>query len=402
MSTFTLPTPPRLRYMTEYPFASLGKRLQKLKAEGRDIIRIDIGSPDLPPPPAVIDSLAQSTANPSKHGYSGYRGIPEFRRAIAKYYQERFNVDLDPDTEVMPLLGSKEGIVNMTLALVGAGDVVLVPSLAYPAYAMGARLAEASIAEMPLKAENNFLPILENIRSYEREQAKLLWVNYPNNPTGAICSLDFYEEAVNFCRENDILLCSDNAYIEVMFDGLSHAPSALEIPDAKNNTVEFISCSKSYNMAGWRLGAVVGNAEVLKALLCVKSNIDSGHFTPIYDAGITAIETTSQEWFDERNTRYENRRDLLVETLPKIGLSIQEPPKGSLYIWAKVEKTHPKAPPQATLDTTYTEYALLEGNVSITPGSVYGKDGEGYVRISLGINENTLQEALNRLINLWN
>lgn len=392
MTLKTLTLAPRIRNLADYPFAILEKRIQKMQADGHAIIRVDIGSPDLPPPPAVIEALIKSASDPHKHGYAGYRGTPQFRQAIADYYKRLFNVDLDPNTEVLPLMGSKEGIVNMTLALVGPGDVVLVPSVGYPAYAMGAKMAEADVVEMPTRADNGFIPVLEAIRPEDRERAQMLWVNYPNNPTSASCDRDFYAKAVNFCREHNILFCSDNAYVEVTFDGLSHAPSALEIPGAKETTVEMVSLSKSHNMAGWRLGAAVGNAQALAALLRVKSNVDSGHFRAIYDAGVVALETTPQSWIDERNGRYAARRDKLMAVLPQIRLAVHEIPKGSLYVWAKV---------QGMSDTEYTERSLMGAGVSITPGSVYGDDGQGYVRISLGLSDESLDQAIEQLITYW-
>jgi LL-diaminopimelate aminotransferase len=390
--TVALTVAPRIRKLADYPFAILEKRVQKLQAAGRDIIRLDMGSPDMPPPPAVIEALAKSAANPHNHGYAGYRGTAEFRRAIAAYYQRRFGVELDPDTQVMPLMGSKEGIVNLTLALAGPGDVVLVPSIGYPAYAMGTQLAEAEVVEMPLRAENGFVPALQDIKSMDRERARMLWINYPNNPTSAFCSREFYAEAVAFCREHNILLCSDNAYLEVTFDGLTHAPSALEVPGATDTTVEMISFSKSHNMAGWRLGAAVGNAQALSALLRVKSNVDSGHFRAIYDAGIVALETTPQTWLDERNARYAARRDKLVEIAPQIRLAIDSMPRGSLYVWARV---------LGMSDIDYAEHCLMETEVSVTPGSIYGSDGGGYVRISLGVDDETLDRAIERLTRYW-
>lgn len=391
--TTPLQLAPRIRNLADYPFAILEKRIQKMQNEGQDIIRLDIGSPDLPPPPAVIEALAKSAANPHKHGYAGYRGTAEFRQAVANYYKRLFNVDLDPNTEVLPLMGSKEGIVNLTLALAGPDDVVLVPSIGYPAYAMGAKLAEANVVEMPLRAENNFAPVFADIAEADAERAQMLWVNYPNNPTSASCDLSFYEKAIKYCRQNNILLCSDNAYLEVTFDGLSHAHSALEVAGAKESTVEMISLSKSHNMAGWRLGAAVGNAEALSALLRVKSNMDSGHFRAIYDAGVVALETTPQSWIDERNGRYAARRDKILAVLPQIRLSVQQIPTGSLYVWAKVEDMS---------DTVYTERSLINTGVSITPGSIYGEDGFGYVRISLGISDDTLDNAIERLVKYWN
>lgn len=391
--TYTLPIAPRLRNLPNYPFAVLGQRIQELRAEGKSIIRLDMGSPDLPPSSAVIEALAESASRPDTHGYAGYTGTPEFRKSVANYYQKRFGVTVNPNTEVLPLIGSKEGIVNMIMASVGPSDVVLVPSIAYPAYAMGAQLAEAEVVEMPLLHENNYLPVFEDIPLDICERARMLWLNYPNNPTGAFCTREFYAEAVEFCRKHNIMLCSDNPYLEVVFDGRPHAPSALEAPKAKDVTVEFISMSKSHNMAGWRLGAAVGNKEAIASLLVVKSNLDSGHFKAIYDAGVVALETTPQEWIDSRNARYAARRDRILETLPQIGLEIDEPPQGSLYVWARVQDGD---------DLGYTQNALNETGVSITAGSIYGEDGRGFVRISLGTGESELEDALQRLIKWWN
>ena len=388
------PKAPRVRNIPQYPFAVIGQRITELTKAGKDIIRLDIGSPDLPPAQQVIDKLTEVANKPNTHGYSGYRGIPGFRQAVAQYYQDRFGVTLNPDTEVLPLIGSKEGIVNFTLATVGPGDVVLVPSLAYPAYAMGAQLAEAEVVEMTMNAGNNYLPTLTDISPEAREKARLMWLCYPNNPTGAFASLEYYQQAVDFCRENNILLASDNPYMEITFDGEPHAPSMMQVPDAKNTAVEFISCSKTYNMAGWRLGALVGAKENIDTLLIMKSNVDSGHFVAIYEAGITALQETTQEWLDERNMVYQKRRDKILAALDDIGLAPDTKPRGSLYIWAKVLKDNGD-------DMAYAQQSLEEASVSITPGTVYGEDGHGYVRISLGIADDDLVEALDRLRNYW-
>jgi LL-diaminopimelate aminotransferase len=378
--------------LPDYPFALIEQRIRQLRLQGKDIIRFDAGNPDLPPPPAVIETLASAAARPDAHGYAGYWGTPEFRQAVARYYQRRFGVRLDPEREVLPLIGSKEGIVNFMLATVGPGDVVLVPSLAYPAYAMGAWLAEADVEMMPIRAEHGFLPVLETIPQAAREKARLLWLNYPNNPTGAFAPLDYYRAAVDFCHRHGIFLCSDNPYLEVVFDGASAAPSVLEVSGAKDSAVEFISMSKTYNMAGWRLGAAVGNAEALTALLAVKSKVDSGHFRAIYDAGVVALDATPQSWIDERNARYAARRDKIVAALPEIGLRLDAKPKGTLYVWAQVQDGD---------DVGYTDRSLLEAGVSIAPGSIYGGDGRGYVRLSLSIADEMLDAALDRLKRLW-
>lgn len=377
---------PRLRNLPNYPFVAISKQVRELQDAGMDVIRMDMGSPDLPPPPAVLETMQRAVMSSDTHGYSGYRGTPNFRLAVAEYYARRFGVTVDPETEVLPLLGSKEGIVNLMLAIVGPGDRVLVPSLSYPAYAMGAQLAEAEVSLLPMRAENGFLPILEDIPLAEREAAKMLWVNFPNNPTSAFCDMNYFAGAVAFCHQHDILLASDNAYLEVVFaDG--PAPSVLQVPGAKETAVEFITFSKSYNMAGWRLGAAVGNADALGALLRVKSNVDSGHFLPTYQAGITALQTP-EAWLQERNARYAARCDMLLAAADDLRLKIDQPPRGTLYVWAEVV---------GIADEAYCRRALHEAGVSMAPGSLYGEDGRGYVRLSLGVEESRLQMAIERL-----
>lgn len=386
----TLSIAPRIQNLPNYPFVAIAQDIRKLEQQGVDVIRMDMGSPDLPPPPAVLEVMQRAVISPHKHGYSGYRGIPAFRTAVADYYKRRFNVTVDPETEVLPLIGSKEGIVNLMLALVGRGDRVLVPSLSYPAYAMGAKLAEADVTVLPMRAENNFLPVLEEIPQADRESARILWLNFPNNPTSAFCGHDYFAQATEFCRKHDILLASDNAYLEVVFDD-GPAPSVLQAPNAHEVAVEFITFSKSYNMAGWRLGAAVGNTDALAALLKVKSNMDSGHFLPVYEAGIAAL-ATPDSWLRDRNARYAVRRDMIMDAAESIGLNIEHPPRGALYVWAHVTQLS---------DEEYTRQALQEAGVSMAPGSLYGDDGVGYVRLSLGVSEERLEEAIIRLKTLF-
>ncbi|NJL94683.1 MAG: aminotransferase class I/II-fold pyridoxal phosphate-dependent enzyme [Anaerolineae bacterium] len=265
----------RIQNLPNYPFVEISAQVNRLQAAGHDVIRMDMGSPDLPPPLEVRQKLAELVMSDAGHGYTGYRGLPAFRQAVARYYERTFGVHLDPDTEVLPLIGSKEGLVNATLALVGPGDSVLVPSLSYPAYAMGALLAEAEVCELEVNATGGYLADLSQVPTEVAQSARLLWVNYPHNPTGALASVQDYTTAVEFCRANNLLLMSDNPYFAVVFEG--QAPvSALQAPGAREVTVEFMSLSKSHNMAGWRLGAAVGQAEAIAALLQVKSNVDSG------------------------------------------------------------------------------------------------------------------------------
>jgi LL-diaminopimelate aminotransferase len=376
----------RLQNLPPFVFAVINQQLRQMKSQGIDVIRLDIGSPDLPPADFVMDELTKSVRNPHHHGYSDYSGIPAFREAVARYYKNRFNVDLNPDTEVLPLIGSKEGIVNLSLAYLDRGDISLIPSIAYPSYEMGARLAGADMCHVEMLTQNGFLLNLDSIPLEVREKAKILWANYPNNPTGAVADLDFYVAMVAFCRENDILFASDNPYGDITF-GDYKAPSALQVTGAKDVTIEFMSLSKTYNMAGWRLGAAVGSATALKNLLAIKSNMDSGHFRAIYDAGVAALNNTSSEWIKQRNQIYERRRDKIMAALPEIGLSAEQP-LATLYSWAKVE---------AMDAIEYVNRCRTEAHVSIAPGASYGPGGDGYVRISLSVADERIDEALTRM-----
>ena len=375
----------RLSNLPPYIFAVLGQRVQAMLSQGIDVISLDIGSPDLPPPQPVIDTLARSAQNANNHGYSGYRGSPAFRQAVGRYYGRRFNVDLDSENEVLPLIGSKEGIINLCFAYLDRGDTALVPDIGYPSYSIGAQLAGAEVCWISVDPQHEYQIDISSLSNLT-VKPKLLWVNYPNNPTGATVTIEFYKEIVDFCKVNDILLVSDNPYVDVTYDGYI-APSVLQVPGAKDCAIEFMSCSKTYNMGGWRLGAAVGNSVALKKLLQVKSNVDSGHFRPIYDAGTVALDETPQEWIDARNHVYKIRRDLILDTLPSIGLEAQKP-QGSLYIWAKVLQGN---------GTLYVEEALQKAAVALAPGAAYGPGGKQYIRISLGVPDDRLQVALYRL-----
>jgi len=369
-----------------YVFAAQGARLRKLAAEGLDIIRMDIGEPDAPPPAFIIDELDKQSRNPKKHGYAGYGGTPELKQAIADYYQRRFGVELDPVSETLPLLGSKEGLANIALAWLDPGDLAIVPDPGYPTYQMGAKMAGAEVYFTPLEPRLGWLPDLEAIPAEVAQRARLLWVSYPNNPTGAIAPFSFYEEAVAFCRRYDILLCSDLPYADVTFDGYE-APSVLAVPDAKEVTLEFNSLSKSHHLAGWRVGMAVGNAVAVKALLQIKSNVDSGIFRPIQDAATAALNGDSG-WMVARNEVYRQRRDLVLETVRSIGM-VAETPQAGLYIWA--------LPPQGYGSQEFADKVLLETGVSFTAGDAYGPSGVGYIRISLGTETAKIEEAMARL-----
>ncbi len=382
----------RLKTLPPYAFALLTQRVRELNAQGLDVIGLDIGSPDMPPPPVVLDAMFASARHPGHHSYGGYKGTTEFREAIALYYHRRFGVTVNSETQVLPLIGSKEGIVNLSLAYLDRDDLALVPEISYPSYGIGAHLAGADVCWLPVSEAGGYLPDLSAVPSEALGRAKLLWVNYPNNPTGATAEPDFYRRAVEFCHQHGLLLASDNPYVEVNYDGYS-AGSALQIEGALSCTVEFISFSKSYNMAGWRLGAAVGSTDGIKTLLQIKSNMDSGHFRPIYDGGVAAIESVPQSWIDERNAIYQRRRDLILGALPKIGLRAVKP-KGSLYVWAHVEDNRLNG-------SSYAEAALSNAHVSVAPGEIYGAAGKRYVRLSVGIADERLEEALERLTNWY-
>lgn len=379
----------RIRDLEDYPFVKISDAVTKLQKSGKNIIRLDMGSPDLPPPPAVREVLAKNAMKDDGHGYTGYRGSAKFRQAVARYYKRLFDVDLDPETEVLPLIGSKEGLVNMALAVISPGDISLVTGLGYPSYVMGTKIAQGAVYTMNAPEENEFFPIIEEIPDDIARQSRVMWLNFPNNPTGALANVDDYANALDFCKKYDVLLISDNPYFEVVFDGRDVATSALQVPGAKENAVEFMSLSKSHNMAGWRLGACVGNAEAIAGLLRVKSNMDSGHFNPIYEAGVEALDNTPQEWIRERNAVYQERRDMLIESMHMMGLTLKTIPKGALYMWAIANDGD---------DEKYCHDALYEAGVSVTPGSVYGEAGKGYVRFSLVTPQERIAEAIERII----
>lgn len=376
----------RLDRFPPYVFAALGSRIKALEAQGVDVIRLDIGSPDLPPPPSIIAALHEAAQRPDNHGYPSFTGTPALRRSIAGYYVRRFGVDLDPDTEVLPLIGSKEGIAHLALAWLDAGDVALVPDPGYPVYGMGALIAGAEPYPVPLLAENRYLPDLDGVPAAVLQRARVLWLNYPNNPTGATADLAFFEHAVAFARRHDLLLCHDAPYCDVGFDGY-RAPSLLQVPGAREVAIEFNSLSKSHNMAGWRIGMAVGHAQVLAALLKVKSNIDTGIFQAVQAAAVAAL-SEDQAWLGERNTIYQARRDLVLDGLRRTGLRAATPRAG-LYVWAEI--------PAGTTSGGFADQLLVQTGVSVTPGSAFGEHGEGYIRISLGIDTDRLSSAMQRI-----
>jgi LL-diaminopimelate aminotransferase len=378
----------RISSIRPYFFAQLGKRIVSMRSKGKDVIRMDMGSPDLPPSDQVIQALVESARRPDKHGYTLGAGTHSFRAALADHYSMRFGVNLDPQSEAIDLIGSKEGLFIISQILLNPGDVALVPDPGYSVYVKGAEIAGAEVYAMPLLAENAFLPNVGSIPSNILSRAKILWLNYPNNPTGAIADISFFEKMVDFARRNDILLAHDAPYTDVGFDGY-HAPSLLQIDGAKEVAVEFNSLSKAYNMAGWRLGMAVGNSEILGYIETYKSQQDSAIFAPLLAAGEVALKTES-EWINERNRIYQQRRDAVLDGLHSAGFQV-EAPQAALYIWVPL-------PPEVKSSVDFCAELLDDTGVSTTPGVVFGKHGEGYMRISLVNELERLQEGTQRIV----
>lgn len=376
----------RLTNLPPYPFARWSAEVNRVKAMGVDVIRLDIGNPDMPPTDAVLEALVKSAQQDEHHGYAGYRGLPEFRAAIAAYYQRRFGVSLDADSEIVPLIGSKEGIVNMALAWLDPGDTALVPDPGYAPYTMGAMLAGAEAITFPLQEELEYQPDLSAIPQHAARRAKLMWLNYPNNPTGAVVDLNFLSEAVSYARKYGLLLCFDAPYTDVVY-GDYVAPSIMQIPGAKDVAVEFNSLSKTFNMAGWRVGMAVGNRKALSALAQVKSNVDSGMFHPLQDAAMTALNT-HENWIAERNQQYQERINLVVKAFSALSILVK-PPRAALYIWAPV--------PEGWTSEAFSLALLERTGVAVAPGSFFGKSGEGYIRVSVTAPMAQLKQAMERL-----
>lgn len=360
--------------------------ISELKAKGMDVIRLDVGDPDLPPSAETIETLNAAVREPGVHGYPGVSVIPPLRRALADYYQRRFGVALDPDREVLPLIGSKEGIAHAAWAFVDPGDLVLVPEPAYPTYRQGVDLAGGEVVVLSLSPERGYLPDLQAIPEATARRAKMLWLNYPHNPTGAVASLEFFAEAVDFARRYDLVLCHDAPYGDVYYDGYKPV-SALQAPGAKEVALEFNSLSKTYNMAGWRVAMAVGSPAAVGQLARVKSVTDSGIFVPIQRAAIAALNG-DQTWLEPRNAIYQQRRDLIFATLQELGLSPLKPLAG-LYVWARV--------PALYNSHSFTRALLEQQGVAVSPGAMYGQGGEGFVRYSVTAATPRVEEAMRRL-----
>ena len=377
----------RLDKLPPYLFVEINKKIAEKRARGEDIISFAIGDPDIPTPKHIIDQLCQAARDPTNHRYPETAGLPELCQAIAQWYQKRFGVTLNPAKEVLPLIGSKEGIGHISFCLIDPGDVALVPDPGYPVYSMSTLLAGGEPYFLPLAEKNDFLPDLEAIPAKIVAKAKLLWLNYPNNPTGAVADIAFFQNAVHFANKHDLAICHDAPYTEVAFDGY-HPPSLLQVPGAREVGVEFHSLSKTYNMTGWRIGMAVGNSRMIDALFRFKSNLDSGIPQAIQQAAIEAL-TSSQDCIAEHNAVYQRRRDKLVKALNDIGLRAR-PPKASFYIWAKI--------PDGYTSVGFTAELLDKANVAVTPGVGYGNAGEGYIRLSLTLPDDRLDEGISRLL----
>jgi len=360
--------------------------LTRLKQEGREVINLGVGDPDFSPPESIRRVLREGVDRPDSHHYPSFYPLQPFKEAIAVWYHRRFRVDLDSRTEVLPLLGSTDGLFNIHLCLLDPGDIALVPDPCYPSYESAARLAGGVVKRFPLLRENDFLPDLEAIPAETAKKAKMIWVNYPNNPTGATAAPEFYRNLIAWAKTNDVAVVSDNAYSEVYFDDRPPV-SFLEFPGAREVGVELHSLSKSFNCCGWRIGMMAGNKDLVEALSRVKAHSDRGIFYPLQQAAIAALES-SQDFMKERNRVFQERREVVVRGLEEIGLEVYRP-KATFYIWAKV--------PEGYTSKDFCFKALEEANVWMLPGSNYGKCGEGYLRIAITRSVEVLSEAMHRL-----
>ena len=376
----------RLDTVPPYLFVEISRKIAAKKREGIEVISFGIGDPDIPTPTKVVEELRRTSLDSPNHRYPETDGLPEFRNAVAAWYNKRFGITVDADKEVLPLIGAKEGIGHASLCFINPGDIALVPDPGYPVYSVGTWFAGGECHWMPLIEENGWLPDLSAIPSDVAAKSKVMWLNYPNNPTGAVADEGYLKEVVEFAKANDIAVMHDACYTEVAYDGYKPL-SFLEIPGAMEVGIEFHSLSKSYNMTGWRVGMAVGNSEMIDALMVVKSNLDSGIPNAVQYMGIEAMNITEEE-IDERNSIYQGRRDRVVETLNKIGLEV-EPPKASLYVWVRI--------PEGYASAEFAELLLEESDVVVTAGNGYGPSGEGYVRLSLTISESDLNEGLRRI-----
>ena len=376
----------RVANLPPYLFVEISKKIAEKKARGEEVVSFGIGDPDIPTPPHIIEKLREAALDPANHRYPESEGLPQLHKAIADWYQKRFGVALDPDKEVLPVIGAKEGIAHIAFCFIDPGDTALVPDPGYPVYGIGTQLAGGRPFYMPLYPKNGFLPDLKAIPEPVARKSKLMWINYPNNPTGAVAEIEFFERVIEFARKYEIPVCHDGPYSEVAYDGYQ-ASSFMQAAGAKDVGIEFHSLSKTYNMTGWRIGMAVGNAEMIGALRTLKSNMDSGIPQAIQQMAIAAL-SGPQDCIAEHNALYQRRRDLVVEGLNKIGLQAYTP-KASLYVWARV--------PEGYTSAEFAQDLLEQVGVVVTPGTGYGRNGEGYVRLSLTIADPLLLKGLSKL-----
>ncbi|OFW55940.1 MAG: LL-diaminopimelate aminotransferase [Candidatus Solincola sediminis] len=376
----------RVSELPPYLFAEIDRKIAEKRAQGVDIIDFGIGDPDLPTPANIVEMLCIEASKVENQRYPSYRGMPRFRRAASDWIGRRFDVEVDPEEETLALIGSKEGIANLPIAFINDGDIALIPDPAYPVYRTGILFSGGVPVEIPLREENNFLPDLAAIKEETWRRAKIFFLNYPNNPTAAVADLGFFEELVHYARKHEVLLAHDNAYSEVTFDGYE-APSLLQIPGAKEVSVEFHSLSKTYNMTGWRIGFAIGGKNIIEAFGRVKTNIDSGVFSAVQLAAVEALEGP-QDCVKSNREIYSHRRDILVGALRGIGWKA-DLPKATLYLWMKV--------PEGFDSRGFTKELLERTAIVVAPGSAYGSHGEGYVRFSLTLPDERLEEGIARL-----
>jgi len=376
----------RLDKLPPYLFLEISRKIAEKRAQGADVVSFGIGDPDIPTPQHILDELTKTAQDAPNHRYPESDGLPEMRKSIGDWYKRRFDVTLG-DKEIVPLIGAKEGIAHMSLCLIDPGDIALIPDPAYPVYAVGTMFAGGETHLMPLTEERGWLPDLNAIPAAVADKAKVMWINYPNNPTGGLATLEFFEEVIAFAKKHDIAVCHDAAYSEVTFDGYV-APSFMQVPGAMDVGIEFHSLSKTYNMTGWRVGSTVGNQQLIDGLVRVKSNIDSGISNAVQYMGIEALENTPQEWIEANNDIYRRRRDRVVEVLNAIGLDAPTP-KSGLYVWARC--------PEGWTSAAVATELLDKHAVVVTPGRGYGEAGEGYIRLSLTTPDDRVEEGLRRL-----
>jgi len=376
----------RVKDLPPYLFATIDIMKQKALANGVDLIDMSIGDPDIPTPKHIVERMRKAVQNPAHHQYPSYVGMLSFRQAVSEWYKKRFNVTLDPKTEVLSLIGSKEGIGHMPLAFVNPGDYVLIPTPGYPVYPVATLFAGGKCHYMPLLEKNNYLPDLDAIPQNVLKKAKLMFINYPNNPTAACADKAFFKKIIKFAADNNIYICHDAAYTEMYYDG-EKPLSFLQVPGAKNVGIEFHSLSKTYNMTGWRIAFAVGNKDAIAGLGKIKTNIDSGIFQAIQEAGIEALNTDDKVLQKLRN-RYQKRRDVLYNGLTKLGLEVNRP-SATFYLWVKC--------PKGYTSSELTAHILNKAGVLTTPGNGFGAPGEGYIRFALTVSQKRTKEAVDRI-----